>query len=635
MSVVFNPKALEEIALVAMHNDIVDNLEFAVKQPHYDGLSARTASWIESISYSSIISDNPYSCSVQDVVSIIRDHLSRTLVGIVNDDIRKKLLLCFNKDTTPPLTRHIEFMSNSQEFVQFLYAYLDCVLDESITELKVPNNLPVTFLHGSNNSNLFEIIAERSPFLSDIHLHFNASFISRRMLSSFPESATMFVTSLQQLRNLTSLSISHMYPEYRSFFRHVGSSFPALKSLTVVEFSITAEDILDVIGGQHHHVTLQREANRFAGHLHRFQLDPESVTPICATLQHLRLGGGNLVRDVAAPVIAFVLRHMPNLKTCVINPESSRGPILAVELLHHTSNPSNSIDLDLFNGDPLTILTKEALYSGRLSLTELDYVPVDDESKLEAVRLLCPLLEKVTFCQSTTLSATSTAAINDNPISSHQLQAVLKYWPSNLNKVSFNDVSSDYRQVILDRFCNDLMELSYESVYNINPLELSSCTKLKSLEMLERTSLMSHATSKGDDQDDFLPRLKKLKTNVCLGSMSRLFQAKSSYTFLDIACCHVASEESEWMQIDQIWPHVQTLRIRRSKGLNRTLAQKVFSKFGKLKELALSESMVGGDINLKEKLMADKVINLLFLQSQGYMYCPLFGEKSDWSFHGY
>ena len=161
--------------------------------------------------------------------------------------------------------------------------------------------------------------------------------------------------------------------------------------------------------------------------------------------------GGNLVRDVAAPVIAFVLRHMPNLKTCVINPESSRGPILAVELLHHTSNPSNSIDLDLFNGDPLTILTKEALYSGkltlnllyfwkltgigagRLSLTELDYVPVDDESKLEAVRLLCPLLEKVTFCQSTTLSATSTAAINDNPISSHQLQAVLKYWPSNVN----------------------------------------------------------------------------------------------------------------------------------------------------------------------------------------------------------
>lgn len=191
---------------------------------------------------------------------------------------------------------------------------------------------------------------------------------------------------------------------------------------------------------------------------------------------------------------------------------------------------------------------------------------------------------------------------------------------------------ADFRQIILNQFCNDLTELSYESVYNINPLELSSCTKLKSLEILERTSLMN---GQSNDKDEFLPRLKKLKTNVCLGSMSQLFQTKSSYTFLDIACCHVASEESEWMRIAQIWPHVQTLRIRRTKGLNRMLARKVFPKFRKLKELALSESMVGGDINLKEMLMADKVINLLFLQGQSYMYCPLFGEKAEWGFDIY
>lgn len=135
-----------------------------------------------------------------------------------------------------------------------------------------------------------------------------------------------------------------------------------------------------------------------------------------------------------------------------------------------------------------------------------------------------------------------------------------------------------------------------------------------------------------ENDNEFLPKLKKLKLDVCLGAMSWLFQKKSSYTSLDIACCHVASDEKEWMQIAQIWPHVRTLRIRRCKGLDQTLAHKVFSKFSKLKELALSESMVVGDTNLKDKLMAEKVIHLLFLQDQGYIYCPLFGNKADWCF---
>lgn len=290
MSLKYNPKKLEEIALVVMHNDIIDNLEFAVKQPKCHDLSLRTESWMESICYSCNITSNLYNCSIDDVVSVIRSNLSRTLVGIVNDDIRKKLLLCFNKDTAPPLTRRIEFMANNKEFVDFLYAYLDCVLDESITELKVPNNLPVTFLHGNNSSNLFEIIAKRSPFLKEIELNFKASYMSRMMSNFSPESPKIFISSLQLLKNLTSLSISYIHPEYRSFFQYVGSSFPSLNSLTVSEFPVTAGDIMAIIGG-HDLVTLLRAANHLADRLHQFQLDPQCVTPICTTLQHLRLGG--------------------------------------------------------------------------------------------------------------------------------------------------------------------------------------------------------------------------------------------------------------------------------------------------------------------------------------------------------
>ena len=289
MELKYNPKSLEEIAFVHMHYSIIDNLEFALKQPRNRCLSARTEAWIESVSYASIITTNPYSTSMADVVSIIRNHLSRTLVGIVNDDIRKRLLLCFNKDTVPPRYPSIEFMSNTEEFVDFLLAYLDCVLDESITRLKVPCNLPVTFLHGNNSTNFFEIIAKHSPFLHDIELNFNSSYISRT-LNFHPESPKMFINSLQLLKSLTSLHISQIHYEYRPIFQYIGSSLPALKSLTICNYPITAEDILALIGG-HHHETLLQESNRLADRLPLFQTNADHLTPICATLKYLQLGG--------------------------------------------------------------------------------------------------------------------------------------------------------------------------------------------------------------------------------------------------------------------------------------------------------------------------------------------------------
>ena len=139
-------------------------------------------------------------------------------------------------------------------------------------------------------------------------------------------------------------------------------------------------------------------------------------------------------------------------------------------------------------------------------------------------------------------------------------------------------------------FQEEIVELAYASIENINLHDLTPCVKLESLRILFDSTISSLPELALPLAESYLPNLKKLESEICLGNWSLLFQEKSSYTHLVLDCCHVATKASEWPRILKMWPHVQTLRIRRSSGLDMSMADTIFHQFSKLKELSLSDA---------------------------------------------
>ena len=351
MALKLNAKSLEDTALAAMHNDLVDNLEFAVKCASGRPLSSRTEDWPHSVAYSSLIGHSPCGqVTTAAVVTCLREKLSQSLVGVVNDSVRQKLLLCFDqKDRRRTLTQHMDLPPNSAEMVDFFHAYLDCVLDDSVLQLSVPDHLPAS-------DDLFEIISQRSPCLQELQLHFSYSGSDQLVT---PQSPQLFISSLQLLTNLTSLSVFRLYRPYRTaLFQHVGSSFPALTSLTISKFPLTSSDLLALVVGGHNDV-LQRESARVGSDLHWFQLAPELVTPLCRNIRQLHVAS-DFCDEVSVPLVAFLLRHMPRLEECVCHPQTSLTA--AVQLLHQMAN-QDLPDPDESLHD-LTLLRNKSHFSG-------------------------------------------------------------------------------------------------------------------------------------------------------------------------------------------------------------------------------------------------------------------------------
>lgn len=153
-------------------------------------------------------------------------------------------------------------------------------------------------------------------------------------------------------------------------------------------------------------------------------------------------------------------------------------------------------------------------------------------------------------------------------------------------------MSAGYRKIVLEVFHEEVLELTYAYVDLIDLHDLTPCTKLESLHILFNSTISSLLESELPLIEGYLPNLKKLESETCLGNWSLLFQEKKTYTHLVLDCCHVATESNEWPRILKLWPYVQTLRIRKSCGLDMSIADTIFHQFIRLKELSLSNSML-------------------------------------------
>ena len=403
----YSVSRLEEISFTACLKDILGNLLLC---PEHRPESSRHLN-----SYSSLISIHPNLFSSSNVRSFVRNRLNQHLIGIMNDEIRKKLVCEFNHN----------FEDDSDQ-ISDIWVFLDCVLDTSFTELYTH----VAFPRSEPNEKIVQIIGHRSPNIKTLELDFEMV-----MEQTSLEKLKPIVTSLSGLVHLTSLSLHCLSKHHRNILNCIGYSCPKLKHFSVTGFQIVNQDILALVLGDalnlfpEKQVMLEEETD-----IHKFEIAPEYLAPFCSTLQHLELEyidekdklqelrKSREYRGVASSAFAFAIRHMKNLRRI---DHSSSLVISSVQLLIQNSKEIYE-EMDNVNG-PLRLphsiptnvpfsgivyfvhdlyyavlcLTSRILISilGVFSLTNLDFVNISSAVMMKAVGRMCPFLKEVTFSE--------------------------------------------------------------------------------------------------------------------------------------------------------------------------------------------------------------------------------------------
>ena len=192
---------------------------------------------------------------------------------------------------------------------------------------------------------------------------------------------------------------------------------------------------------------------------------------------------------------------------------------------------------------------------------------------------------------------------------------------------------------MIEIFGKELLSLTLAGCENVDPLEFYNCPRLETLKLLLSTTLLPKLELHPlpFSTETFLPNLKTLESDICLGVFSPLFQEKASLINISVECCHVATQATDWqpMRIVKMWPRVQNFRMRRASGLNMSTADIVFSMFGNLKNLGLPHWMLYQKDErmesylLKEKFESRKV-TLTFERPTTDTQCSLFSKEHLW-----
>jgi uncharacterized tellurite resistance protein B-like protein len=334
---------LEEIAFKACYREILSNLLLCPEhsQPHN----------VSMYSYSSLISLNPFLTS-SNVRTFVRSRLNYHLIGIMNDEIRKKLVSEFNET----------FKSAEQK--PDIWVFLDCVLDNSFTELETWVASP----KAEPKEKLVHTICNRSPSIEILKLNFEMVGKSKLLMDKLQP----IISSLSTLTHLTSLSLYHLNKRHRGLLNCIGTSCPKLHHLCITGFLITDKDILALMLGE--------KLNQFPdGEKVEENIDinlkirPEVLSPFCFTLQHLQLHHlmeekqrfkkicefftlhhlSNLedleekekfkknCAELYSASVALLLRHMPNLRRI----DQIRSSVCsAIKLLHQIPKANQEVN---------------------------------------------------------------------------------------------------------------------------------------------------------------------------------------------------------------------------------------------------------------------------------------------------
>ena len=204
-----------------------------------------------------------------------------------------------------------------------LRLFLQCVLDDSFTELKLSSQLfrSAADRTTTHSVDLITLVALHCSNLRSLHVQ-NCERWEFTM-----EMEPILTNSLSKLKYLTKLELSFTTTgDCVPFFTQVGTCCPKLEEMTLVLSSgkpiIGKDQILAlVLGERTRHLKASTKDELFGedSHLHRLQFASDHITPICSSLQHFRLLGEHN-RNVWKNIIEFkwscvlLFRHMPRLQ---------------------------------------------------------------------------------------------------------------------------------------------------------------------------------------------------------------------------------------------------------------------------------------------------------------------------------
>jgi hypothetical protein len=334
---------LEEIAFKACYREILSNLLLRPEHSHQPHS-------VSMYSYSSLISLSPFLTS-SNVRRFVRSRLNYHLIGIMNDEIRKKFISEFNEN----------FYSAEQK--PDIWVFLDCVLDDSFTELETW----VAFPEAEPNEKFVHSICNRSPSIEKLKLNFETVGKSALLMDKLQP----IISSLSTLTHLTSLSLYHLNKRHRGLLNCIGTSCPKLHYFCITGFQILNEDLFALLLGEKLNQFPDREKVEDKTDIINLKITPEVLSPFCFTLQHLQLQDlmeekqkfkkscelstnrfAAILQDseekreftqnceLYSASVALLLRHMPNLRRI----DHTRSSVCyAIKLLHQIRKANQNL----------------------------------------------------------------------------------------------------------------------------------------------------------------------------------------------------------------------------------------------------------------------------------------------------
>lgn len=135
-----------------------------------------------------------------------------------------------------------------------------------------------------------------------------------------------------------------------------------------------------------------------------------------------------------------------------------------------------------------------------------------------------------------------------------------------ITTIYFRNIAPEYVHPIFKIFGSELLQLQFSFKSKFYVEDLASASRLESLLIGSHCELMMR--SKEDAtllrDDNFLPQLKKLESGSCLGSLSYLFEKKTTLEKLTLECCHIGAEIDQdrpkkrfkpAAEVNNIFPH--------------------------------------------------------------------------------
>lgn len=263
----------------------------------------------------------------------------------------------------------------------------------------------------------------------------------------------------------------------------------------------------------------------------------------------------------------------------------------------------------------LPIVRRADWMRGCLLLVKLDYAPAQNSEVLRAIGAMCPNLKDVRFKD---YLPSSEREKNDLRVrlkrsessDMSEVESSLLGWPQ-LENIAFDNVHPDYVQVILKVVGPKLKHLSIKHFgFDVDLADLMPCVELESLLIKDITTFRKKEPAVKLDANLFLPKLKSLESEVCLGThWTRLFEQKPGLTRVALCCCHVGTKGSscpDWNNFPLMWPLLESFHaLQCDDGLKLPMLQNIVHRLEFIKEISVPKRAKSNQRKLLPAILKD------------------------------